>query len=241
MQPNDANQTRPGEEERTRDPLDDADDAVDTEKNPRGLFGRIADSAEGPLTAAGAAIDRFSRPRIPSAAEIDAARADLAAASADLDPASPVAPTKSDGSTERGRDWLSVSNDNTPEGRLHDVVNGGPIAIVRDGMHVVDVNGEAVGKVKAVRMGNATAATVNEAIWREDDSIIDRIARVVLVGSDEALPETVRNQLRRVGFIFIDGKGWLFDHDSFASAEQIARVEGETVYLNVPKEELPVV
>ena len=45
------------------------------------------------------------------------------------------------------------------------------------------------------------------------------------------LPEQVRHQFLRVGFIHID-VSWAKDH--YAGAGQIARVEDNTVYLSVP-------
>ncbi|HEV2527140.1 MAG TPA: hypothetical protein VGT61_01650 [Thermomicrobiales bacterium] len=49
--------------------------------------------------------------------------------------------------------------------------------------------------------------------------------------------EPAFTRLSRTGFIKIDSKGW-FASDCYAGADQVARVEGETVYLSAVKDEL---
>ena len=136
------------------------------------------------------------------------------------------------------RDWLSMSTDNTAAGRATDISAGGPISLVRDGMRVVDANGAEVGKVDEVRMGDAGAATAREPGFTEGETIIDDIGRAVFGGGDR-LPEQIRHNLLRVGYIHIDGKGWFFDRDHYAAADQIARVEGDAVHLSVAGDALP--
>ena len=126
------------------------------------------------------------------------------------------------------RDPLSMSTDNTPEGEIFsDTVEGGPISQVTIGDRVVDSTGKELGKVKFVKMGDPNAAT--------DEGQGDYNPGILGLGGDlyemGDLPEQVRHQFLRVGFIHFD-VSWAKDH--YAGAGQIARVEDNTVYLSVP-------
>jgi hypothetical protein len=130
------------------------------------------------------------------------------------------------------RDPLSMSTDNTAEGKMYsDTVEGGPISRAMIGDSVVDSTGNEVGTVKFVKMGDPNAVTDE---GQEDD----RPGLLGLSGNDYDmgnLPEQAREQLMRVGFIHINVP--LAD-DRFAGAGQIARVENNTVYLSVPQTNL---
>ena len=53
------------------------------------------------------------------------------------------------------RDPLSMSTDNTAQGRMYsDTVEGGPISRVMIGDRVVDSTGKEIGTVKFVKMGD---------------------------------------------------------------------------------------
>jgi len=129
------------------------------------------------------------------------------------------------------RDPLSMQTDNTPEGEEYgDTVEGGPISRVQIGDRVVDSTGKEVGKVKFVKMGDPGAATA-QGQWVESPTILG-------FGGDydlSQLPEQAQGQLLRVGFIHIDIS---MAPDRYAGAGQIARVVGDTVYLNVPETSL---
>jgi hypothetical protein len=94
----------------------------------------------------------------------------------------------------------------------------GPIEQVVEGMGVVDADGEEVGKVEFVKMGDPQAVT----IAGEDPSTMPLVSR------------PFAERLLRVGYIQIDRKG-LFARDAYAAATEIERVEGDAVHLNVPK------
>ncbi|MDQ3693769.1 MAG: hypothetical protein M3464_09080 [Chloroflexota bacterium] len=132
------------------------------------------------------------------------------------------------------RDDLSMSTDNTAEGRLDaDTVEGGPIAFVREGQTVVDSLGEEIGKVAQVRMGDPSAATTRGEESHEPESILDVFAEG-LFGTESNLPESTRNEFIRTGYIQIDGKG-LFGRDYAVAAAQIANVTGDRVSLTVDR------
>lgn len=137
-----------------------------------------------------------------------------------------------------GADWLSMSTDNTAAGRASDPVNAGPISLVREGMRVVDAGGQEIGKVDEVRMGDPGSVTAREPGFTEGETTIDEIGRAIF-GVGSQLPGPVRETLLRIGYIRIDGKGWLFDKDHYAASDQIAKVEGDIVHLSVAEAVLP--
>ena len=130
------------------------------------------------------------------------------------------------------RDPLSMSTDNTPEGRMDaDTVEGGPISRVMIGDRVVDSTGKEVGEVKFVKMGDPNAVTT-EGQEGYDPGILGFGGDSYDLGN---LPEQARDQLLRVGFIHIDVS---LANDRYAGAGQIARVENNTVHLTVPEANL---
>jgi hypothetical protein len=130
------------------------------------------------------------------------------------------------------RDPLSMSTDNTAEGRMYsDTVEGGPISRVTIGDTVVDSTGKEVGTVKFVKMGDPNAVTT-EGQEDDDPGFLGLGDNSYDMGD---LPEQAQRQLMRVGFIHID-VSWA--DDRFAGAGQIARVENNTVHLTVPETNL---
>jgi hypothetical protein len=106
-------------------------------------------------------------------------------------------------------------------------------------MTVYDSNNDNIGTVRDFYFGadsdemkrhGAGAATAPDPALRES-SLIDDIA-LGLFGKDD-LPEEMQQRLINEGFIRIDAHG-LFASDRFALADQIDRVVGENIYLNVP-------
>ena len=105
------------------------------------------------------------------------------------------------------------------------------INLVREGMRVVDVNGEELGKVDYAKMGDPGAATVGADAPGEPGFI-----EAVFVGEGEPdVPEPLRSRLLRLGFLKIDGKGWI-DTDRYVTADLIGRVSGDNVTLTVAKD-----
>jgi hypothetical protein len=129
------------------------------------------------------------------------------------------------------RDELSMSTDNTPEGEMYsDTVEGGPISQVQIDDRVVDSTGKEVGRIKFVKMGDPNAATTKGQL--PPDPGIFGWGTGYDLGD---LPEQAQEQLLRVGYIHIDIS---MARDRYAGAGQIARVEGNTVYLKVPEDQL---
>jgi len=97
----------------------------------------------------------------------------------------------------------------------------GPIEKVYEGMKVVDVNGEEVGKVQFVKLGDPQAVSVQG----EDPDVVPDV------------PRPFASRLLLTGYLKVDRKG-LFARDAYVSATEIDAVEGDTVRLNVSKDML---
>jgi hypothetical protein len=97
----------------------------------------------------------------------------------------------------------------------------GPIEKVYEGMKVVDVNGEEVGKVEFVKLGDPGAISIQG----EDPDVMPD------------LPPSFAARLMLTGYLKVDRKG-LFARDAYVSATEIDRVEDNTVRLNVSKDML---
>jgi hypothetical protein len=123
-----------------------------------------------------------------------------------------------------------VSGSDVPSGTTSE----GPIALVREGMRVIDSAGEEIGTVELVKMGDPEAVTA-EGEDIADEGLFDTVGGIFGAGSEPDLPRTLRGRLLRYGFIKIDGKG-LFSKDRYVKADRIAGVSGDTVRLNVPKD-----
>ncbi|MFP5346094.1 MAG: hypothetical protein ACLGIA_03575 [Actinomycetes bacterium] len=105
---------------------------------------------------------------------------------------------------------------------------------VEPGMRVVDADGQEVGTVVDVKMGDPAAATAQGEEPLTGGSLLDTVS---LTGTEPDVPEEMRSRLLRLGFLKIDGKG-LFTGDLFVAADRVDRVEGDTVRLSVGKDEV---
>lgn len=140
-------------------------------------------------------------------------------------------------SAEDQRDTLSMSTDNTAAGRLSDIANAGPIALVAQGMKVVAASGKEIGKVEVVKMADANAVTASDREWANSVDPVSR-AGYAIFGIGSHIPDDVRHRLLLLGYLLIDGKGWVLDRDYYAASDQIARVEGDRVLLSVNEDQL---
>lgn len=128
-----------------------------------------------------------------------------------------------------------MENRTTPSGMS--VTNLGPIEMVREGMTVVDSNGDKVGKVEGLKMGDPEAATEagNEL---QDTGFLGDIAEAFAGDEREPdVPGPARARLLRTGYIKVDS-GFLIETDRYVPADLIASVSGDTVHLRVPKDRL---
>jgi hypothetical protein len=111
---------------------------------------------------------------------------------------------------------------------------------ITEGMTVVDLAGEKVGKVEYVQFGDPEAVTTEgNDLERPGGGFIGEAAMSVF--GDEREPdvdEPLRTQLLRYGFIKIDGPGF-FAKDRYVRGDLIGNVSDEVVTLKVSKADLP--
>jgi hypothetical protein len=108
---------------------------------------------------------------------------------------------------------------------------------VQEGMRVVDATGEEIGKVELVQMGDPEAATTagND---RPRTDLMGLVGEAVLPDEAEPdVPDPLRSNLRRLGYLKIDGHG-LRDTDRYVSSERVSEVTGDVVRLSVRKDQL---
>ncbi len=110
---------------------------------------------------------------------------------------------------------------------------------IQEGMTVVDLAGEKVGKVEYVQFGDPQAVTTEGNEPGRPAGLIGEAAMAVF--GDEREPdveEPLRSQLLRYGFIKVDGPG-LTDKDRYVRADLIGNVSDDIVTLKVSKDQLP--
>lgn len=112
---------------------------------------------------------------------------------------------------------------------------------VQIGMKVFDSEGRHVGKVDDLKFPeNAVAPEVEpadvggERYEPADNPVIEAVADAF---GREDIPEPLRSQLLRDGYVHLDAAG-LFAADRFVLPEQIARVDPDGLYLNVTTDAL---
>jgi hypothetical protein len=164
-------------------------------------------------------------------------RADPAPDESRIETRGPAAATTTTGAA--ARPIPPMTNDNTDTAlettgsMMADSTASGLLNRVRLGMKVVDANGEELGRVDEVKMGDPGAATIGADRPAEPGLI----AGVFGAEAEPDVPEPLRSRLLRFGYVKIDGKGWV-DTDRYVTAGQIGRVAGDTVTLTADKERL---
>jgi hypothetical protein len=113
-----------------------------------------------------------------------------------------------------------------------------PIALVREGMIVIDSAGNEVGKVDFVKMGDPETVMVNPADSTDDrGGLFEGVADVIRGDDADDLPRTLSGEMLRIGYLRVDAKGW-FTGDRFVPADAIASVSGDRVHLAITKDEM---
>jgi hypothetical protein len=112
---------------------------------------------------------------------------------------------------------------------------------IQVGMRVYDSEHHEIGKVDGLKYPeNAVApgiepATVDAADDRPDDNVLAEA--VAEAFGREDVPEPLRSQLLRDGYVHLDTRG-LFARDRYILPEQIARLTADGIQLNVTKDAL---
>lgn len=96
----------------------------------------------------------------------------------------------------------------------------GGVSHVRDGMTVLDVDGEEIGTVVEVHMGDPDAVTADGQDFGAG------------LGDHGAPPVEVQDHLLRTGYVCVKTKG-LFRHKRWVSADDVVSVEDDRVRLSL--------
>lgn len=115
------------------------------------------------------------------------------------------------------------------------------LAQVKEGMNVVDSNGDELGKVAFVHMADPNDPDeVGDSyerpgglfdFGRDDDG--DGLFDILELGDEEN--ETIEHRRRRRGFVRVDTSGF-FKRDTLVDPGYIASIDGDTVHLSVSKD-----
>jgi hypothetical protein len=113
------------------------------------------------------------------------------------------------------------------------------LAMVKEGMKVVDVDGDDVGTVSFVQMADLNDADDVGAAARDDVGLFDLTADND--GGDDGvldflgLGDSVTERMERSGYVKVDASG-IFTGDKYVEPYQIGSVEGDTVRLTLDKD-----
>ena len=111
---------------------------------------------------------------------------------------------------------------------------------VRVGMKVYDSEGHHIGKIDDLKFPENTiapevqVAEVDDVIDDRDETIIDAVAEAF---GREEIPEPLRSQLLRDGYVHLDASG-LFAVDRYILPEQISGLTDDGIKLNVTRDAL---
>ncbi|MGH1525429.1 hypothetical protein ACRAWC_15810 [Leifsonia sp. L25] len=100
---------------------------------------------------------------------------------------------------------------------------------VREGMHVVGPDGEKIGKVKDLKMGDPEAVTADGQTDPETGGLLGTL--IDDFAQHARLPRHTAERLLRLGYVKIDKSGLLAGHEYVAS-DELDRVEDDTLWLN---------
>ena len=101
---------------------------------------------------------------------------------------------------------------------------------IREGMTVLDANGDEVGEVEFVKMADPQSADLEEGPMSEPGSnLLDAL--------DPSGDDRVSDRMLQRGYVKIDVKG-LLAGDKYVLSDDIANVDGETVHLTMDKDNI---
>lgn len=99
---------------------------------------------------------------------------------------------------------------------------------VREGMRVVDADGNELGTVETFKEGDPQAVTTEGQVRDRDGSLVDNLVSVF--AGDGGVPQERGERLVRLGYVKIDNKG-IFTGDRYVAADQLDRVADDTLWL----------
>src|SRR5438105_2826552 len=107
-------------------------------------------------------------------------------------------------------------------------VDTSAMARVQEGMRVVDAAGEDVGKVEYLQMGDPQAVTAEGNEHRPADLVGAVVERALPEESEPEVPDPLRTELQRTGYIKIGGRG-IGSKAQYVSSERVSAVSDDTV------------
>ena len=114
---------------------------------------------------------------------------------------------------------------------------GDVINLIHKGMSVQDVEGDKIGKVNLVQLGDPEAGLeAREHAALGKGLLVEEFSRGYGTGGEPHVPDPLRARMLEAGFIRIDGG--LFSRTRYAIVDQIDRVEGDVVHLRSTKHDL---
>jgi hypothetical protein len=116
-------------------------------------------------------------------------------------------------------------------------VDTSAMARVQEGMRVVDAAGEDLGKVEYLQMGDPEAVTTEGNEHRPNDLVGRVVERAFPEESEPDVPDPLRTELQRTGYLKIGGHG-ILGRARYVSSERVSAVSGDTVRLSVRKDDL---
>ena len=108
---------------------------------------------------------------------------------------------------------------------------------IHEGMRVVDAAGEDLGKVEYLQMGDPEAVTTEDNEHRPVDLVGGVVERAFPEESEPDLPDPLRTELQRTGYLKIGGHG-IGGKARYVSSERVSAVSDDTVRLSVSKGDL---
>ena len=102
---------------------------------------------------------------------------------------------------------------------------------------VVDAAGEDVGKVEYLQMGDPEAVTAEGNEHRPVDLVGAVVERALAEESEPDVPDPLRTELQRTGYLKIGGHG-IGGKARYVSSERVSAVSDDTVRLSVRKGDL---
>jgi hypothetical protein len=108
---------------------------------------------------------------------------------------------------------------------------------IQEGMRVVDAAGEDLGKVEYLQMGDPEAVTTDGNEHRPVGLVGEVIERALPEESEPDVPDPLRTELQRTGYLKIGGHG-IGGRARYVSSERVSAVSGDTVRLSVRKGDL---
>ncbi len=109
------------------------------------------------------------------------------------------------------------------------------LARVRQGMEVYDADGDHIGNVEFVQMGDedptnlGVETATDDRPELRDSSLVEDVARAFV--TEDNVPEELAERMRRYGYIRLDAG--LLRSDRFVMHDQISSVTEDRVNLNV--------